>query len=69
MRFFPHTVIQPLLGTESKRERREKEEDRKFKQWSNKQEPCSRWSQNYFIVGQRKVSTGRDNFILAEPEP
>ena len=26
MRFFPHAVKQPLLGTESKRKRREKEE-------------------------------------------
>ena len=48
MRFFLHAVKQPLLGTESKRERREKEKDRKFKQWSNKQEACSHWSQNYF---------------------
>ena len=31
MRFFPHEVKQPLLGTESKRERREKEGDKKFK--------------------------------------
>ena len=49
---------QPLLGTESKRERREKEEDRKFKQWSNKQETCSHWSQNYFYCTP-KVSAGR----------
>ena len=48
MRFFPHAVKHPLLGTESKRERKEKEEDRKFKQWSNKQEAYSHWSQNYF---------------------
>ena len=48
MRFFLHAVKQPLLGTESKRERREKEEDIKFKLWSNKQEACSHWSQNYF---------------------
>ena len=48
MRFFPHAVKQPLLGMESKWERREKEEDRKFKQWSYKQEAWSHWSQNYF---------------------
>ena len=48
MLFFPHVVKQPLLGMESKGERREKEEDRKFKQWSNKQETYSHWSQNYF---------------------
>ena len=48
MRFFLHAAKLPLLGTESKRKRREKEEDRKFKQWSNKQETCSHWSQNYF---------------------
>ena len=50
MRFFPHPVKQPLLGTESEKKRKieEKEEDRKFKQWSNKQEACSHWSQNYF---------------------
>ena len=45
MRFFPHAVKQPLLGTESKRERKEKEKDRMFKQSSNKQEACSHWSQ------------------------
>ena len=55
MRFFPHTVKQPLLGTESKRERKEKEKE----QSSNKQEACSHWSQIFFIVCQRKVSTGR----------
>ena len=59
MRFFPHAVKQPLLGTESKRERKEKEKDRMFKQSSNKQEACSHWSQIFFIVCQRKVSTGR----------
>ena len=48
MRFFPHAVKQPLLGTESKRERGGKEEDRMFEQSSNKQEACSHWSQNYF---------------------
>ena len=32
MRFFAHSVKQPLLGMELKRERKEKEEDRKFKQ-------------------------------------
>ena len=40
MRFFPHAAKRPLLGMESKRERREREEDRKFKQWSKKQEAC-----------------------------
>ena len=59
MRFFMHAVKQLLLGAESIREREEKEEDKKFKQSSNKQEACSHWSQNYFIVGQRKVSTDR----------
>ena len=48
MRFFPHAAKQPLLGTGSKRKRREKEEDGKFKQWSNKQEACLHWFQNYF---------------------
>ena len=33
---------------ELKKERKEKEEDRKFKQSSNKDEACSHWSQNYF---------------------
>ena len=32
MRFFAHLVKQPLLGMELKRDRKEKEEDRKFKQ-------------------------------------
>ena len=32
MRFFPHAAKRPLLGMESKRERREREEERKFKQ-------------------------------------
>ena len=31
-----------------KRERKENEEDRKFKQSPNKQEACSHWSQHYF---------------------
>ena len=48
MRFCPHAVKEPLLGKELKKERREKEEDRKFKQWSNRQEACSHWSQSYF---------------------
>ena len=48
MRFFPQVVKQPLLGMELKKQRKEKEEDRKFKQSSSKQEACSRWSQNYF---------------------
>ena len=33
MRFFLHAVKQPLLGTESKRKRSEKEEDMKAQQW------------------------------------
>ena len=51
MRFFPHPVKQPLLGTESKKKRKteEKEGDRKFKQWSNKQEACSHWSQLFLL--------------------
>ena len=48
MRFFPYAVKLPLLGMELKRKRKEKEEDRKFKQLSNKHEACSHWSQNYF---------------------
>ena len=48
MRSFPHAVKQPLLDRKSKGQRKEKEEDRKFKQWSNKQKACSHWSQNYF---------------------
>ena len=48
MCFFPHTVKQPLLGMELKKETKEKEEDREFKQLSNKQEACSHLSQNYF---------------------
>ena len=48
MRFFPLAVNQLLVGMELKRERKEKVEDREFKQSSNKQEACSRWSQNHF---------------------
>ena len=59
MRFFQHAVKQPLLGMELKRERKEKEEDRTFKQSSNKQDVCSLGLKIIFIVGQRKVSTGR----------
>ena len=39
MRIFPYAVKQPLLGMELKRKRKE-EEDKKFKQSSNKQEAC-----------------------------
>ena len=46
--FFPHSVKQPLLVMDLKRERKEKEEDRKIKQSSKKQEACSHWSQKYF---------------------
>ena len=59
MRFFPRVVKQPQLDMELKRERKEKEEDRKFKQLLNKQEACSLGLKIIFIVGQRKVSTGR----------
>ena len=31
MRFFPHAVKQSLLGTESKREKKEKEEDKSLR--------------------------------------
>ena len=48
MRFFSHAVKQALLGMELKRERKEKEEYKKFKQSPNKQEACSQWPQNYF---------------------
>ena len=48
MGFFLHAVKQPLLGMELKKERKEKEEERKFKQSSNKHDVCSHWSQNYF---------------------
>ena len=44
---------------ELKRERKEKEEDRKFKQSSNKPEAFSHWFQIYFFVSQRKAYTGR----------
>ena len=59
MRFFPRVVKQPQLDMELKRERKEKEEDRKFKQLLNKQETCSLGLKIIFIVDQRKVSTGR----------
>ena len=59
MRFFPHAVKQPLLCMELKMERKEKEEDRKFEQSSNKQEACSHSSQNYFYCRSKKVFTGR----------
>ena len=59
MRFFPQAFKQPLLVVELKRERKEKEEDRKFQQSSNKQEACSHWSQNYLLV---------ENFSLAKCE-
>ena len=49
MRFFPHAVKQPLLGTESKRKRKKNQEDIKFKQSSNKQEACSHWSQSFLL--------------------
>ena len=54
MHFFPHAVKQPVLGTELKRERKEKEEVRKFK----KQEACSHWSQKHFYC-RSKETTGR----------
>ena len=41
MLFFLHAVKQSLLGMELKRERKEKGEDGKFQQYSNKQEACS----------------------------
>ena len=45
MRFFPHAVKQPLLGTGQKGK---EEKKRKFKQQSNKQEACSHQFQNYY---------------------
>ena len=57
MRFLSHAVKQPLLGMALKRERKGKEEDRKFKQSSSK--PAHIGLKIIFIVGQRKVSTGR----------
>ena len=59
MRFLLHAVKQPPLRTESKRERREKEEDIKFKLWLNKKKPVHTGLKIIFIVGQRKVCTGR----------
>ena len=56
MRFFPHVVKQPLLGTEPKRKRKEKGS------LSNDQiskKPVHIGLKIFFIVGQRKVSTGR----------
>ena len=59
MRFFSHAVKQSLLGIELKREKG-KEEDRMFKQSSNKQEACSHWSQNYFYCRSKEnVYSGR----------
>ena len=68
MRFFPHAAKRPLLGMESKRERREREEERKFKQWSKKQEACSYWSQNYFLLYTKGKYTLVDNFNLTKRE-
>ena len=59
MRFFPHAVKQPQLGTESKRERKEKDDDWKFKQGQISKKPVHIGLKIIFIVGQRKVSTGR----------
>ena len=52
MRLFPHAVKQPLLCMELKMERKEKEEDIKFKQSSNK--PVDIGLKIIFIEGQRK---------------
>ena len=58
MRFFPHAVKQPRLGTESKRERRQKEEDSlSYGQISKKSVHIG--LKIIFIVGQRKVSIGK----------
>ena len=56
MRFFPPAVKQQLLGTESKRERGEKE--KKFNGQISKK-PVHIGLKIIFTVGQRKVSTGR----------
>ena len=53
MRIFPHAVKQPLLDMELKMKRKE-EEDRKFKQSSNKLEACSLDFKIIFIVTQTK---------------
>ena len=67
MRFFPRAVKQPLLSMLLKKERKEKEKDRKFKQSSNKQEACLHCLKITFIVGQRKYLLV-ENFGLAERE-
>ena len=58
MRIFPHAVKQPLLGMELKMKRKE-EDNRKFKQSSNKQEACSLGLKIIFIVAPRKVFIGK----------
>ena len=68
MRFFPHAVKQPLLGTESKRERREKEEDRKFKQWSKKARSLFTLVSKLFLLQANGKFLLVDNFNLAERE-
>ena len=57
MRFFPHVVKQPLLGTESKRERKEQE----IESLNNGQigkKPVHIGLKIIFIVDQRKLFTG-----------
>ena len=60
MFFFPHAVKQPLLVMELKMERKEKEE--KTESLNNRQiskKPVHIGLKIIFIVGQRKVFTGK----------
>ena len=59
MRFFLHAVKQPLLGTESKRESREKGKIESLSNGQISKKPVHIGLNIIFIVGQRKVSTGR----------
>ena len=59
MHFFPPAVQQPLLGMELKRKKKEKEEDRKFSNRQISKKMVHICLKTIFIVGQRKVSTGR----------
>ena len=56
MRFFPQVFKQPLLGMELKKQRKEKEEDRKFKNLQVSKKPVHIGLKIVFIVGQREVS-------------
>ena len=52
-------VKQQLLGMELKKERKEKEEDRSLSNRQTSKKPVHIGLKIIFIVGQRKVSTGR----------